>query len=47
MAAMCNASVLFFSFSVVQFMQPRWSAPEERHNFLATHDPGLGNSHFI
>jgi len=31
-------SSLFLSFSLVQFMQPRWSAPKERDNVMAARD---------
>jgi len=37
----------FLSFSLVQFMQPRRSAPEERENVTAARDPGPGNGHSI
>jgi len=37
----------FLSFSLVQFMQPRRSAPKEGDTVTVARDPGPGNGHSI
>jgi hypothetical protein len=37
----------FLSLSLVRFMQPRRSAPNEGDNVTAARDPGPGNGHSI
>ena len=39
--------MLFLSFSLVRYMQPRRSAPKEGDNVMAARDPGPGNGHSI
>ena len=39
--------MLFLSFSLVRYMQPRRSVPKEGDNVMAARDPGPGNSHSI
>jgi len=39
--------MLFLSFSLVRYMQPRRSAPKEGDNVMATRDLGPGNGHSI
>jgi len=44
---MCYASLHSLSISLVRFMQPRWSAPNEGNNVMVAHDPEWGNGHSI
>jgi len=39
--------MLFLSFSLVRYMQPRRSAHKEGDNIMAARDPGPGNGHSI
>jgi hypothetical protein len=39
--------MVFLSFSLVRYMQPRRSAHKEGDNVMAARDPGPGNGHSI